>query len=523
MSDSSKQRIIGRWAIRETLGKGGYSWVKKGEDIKTGKIVALKFMEKADNSWAKEQAMQVETEIESLKKVRHANVMKLYAYNLNAQYPSTDSKIIDTILLVLEYAPGGELFDILYYTSSVPEKVARTYFRQLVYGLEACHNNGVIHRDLKPQNLLLDSKYNIKITDFGLSKIVLTDKDAVMKTTYVGTKGYQAPELLENKKYGLECDIFSIGVILFILLAGYPPFEQASVKDKWFKPLVSKKIEKFWKAHHRSPICQKLPEAKDLLTKILTFDPKERITLAQIKQHKWFKGEVLKTKELVPFLRKRHRDAEQKRRADVRKMKDLGYSIDPNRAIKDIETAKVDPFPTDREESYFSLYSYGNDKYWIKIYNAIQEWLCEQCKGNANFDFDTNTLFLETKVEKSEGPQSLKFSVKIYTSTAWVLTEQVTDPNKIKAIKEAGTDIVYVIDTELLEGDALSFNDLKTTFLLKYCAEVIKGLPKWATKIENQKAQNSEQKEDNEEDQKEEVDEYDNVCANIEWNAIQVK
>jgi len=241
MAEAKQQRIIGRWTIGSTLGKGGYSWVKRGQDIKTGKIVALKFMEKADVSWVKEQAKQVETEIEALKNIRHQNVMKLYAYNLNAQYPLAkgqdaaadthgqgtqvkggkgDQKFIDTILLVLEYAPGGELFDILYYTSSLKEDVARTYFKQIINGLEACHNANVVHRDLKPQNLLLDSKYNLKITDFGLSKIIQSDADAIMKTTYVGTRGYQAPELLLNQKYDLKCDVFSVGVILFILLAG---------------------------------------------------------------------------------------------------------------------------------------------------------------------------------------------------------------------------------------------------------------------------------------------------------------
>ena len=174
--DKKDMRTIGRWYIGETLGKGGYSWVKKGYDKKTGKCVALKFMAKADESWVAEQSKQVVTEIESLKQIRHQNVMKLYAYNLNARYPSKDDKTqkettVDTILLVLEYAPGGELFDILYYTSALEEVVARTYFRQIIAGLEACHNAGVVHRDLKPQNLLLDSRFNIKITDFGLSKV----------------------------------------------------------------------------------------------------------------------------------------------------------------------------------------------------------------------------------------------------------------------------------------------------------------------------------------------------------------
>ena len=112
-----------------------------------------------------------------LRKVRHQNVIKLYGYNLNARYPAAGKdaneythgestaypvqKYIDAILLVLEYAPVGDLFDILYYTSALKEVVARTYFKQSIDGLEACHNANVVHCVLKPQNLLLDSKYNL--------------------------------------------------------------------------------------------------------------------------------------------------------------------------------------------------------------------------------------------------------------------------------------------------------------------------------------------------------------------------
>ena len=163
-------------------------------------------------------------------------MVRLYAYDLNAQYPTAGKdvkddthgnakanprqKYIDTILLVLEYAPCGELFDILYYTSVLTEFVARTYFKQLVDALEACHTANVVLRDLKPQNLLLDSKYNLKITGFGLSKIIQSDANAVTKTSYVGPRGFQAPEVLLNQKYDSKCDIFSAGVILFILMAG---------------------------------------------------------------------------------------------------------------------------------------------------------------------------------------------------------------------------------------------------------------------------------------------------------------
>merc|ERR1719447_1262421 len=402
-------------------------------------------MEKADVSWVKEQAKQVETEIEALKNIRHQNVMKLYAYNLNAQYPlakgqdaaadthgqgtkvqaSKDQKFIDTILLVLEYAPGGELFDILYYTSSLKEDVARTYFKQIINGLEACHNANVVHRDLKPQNLLLDSKYNLKITDFGLSKIIQSDADAIMKTTYVGTRGYQAPELLLNQKYDLKCDIFSVGVILFILMAGYPPFEQASKNDKWFKPLMKGNIDKFWKAHQKSPIA-KIPAAKDLLTKMLCFTPKDRIDIEGIKKHQWMAGTTLKSRELIAEIKDRHRKAEKKRRQDVRKMEDLAQSINPQRPIPNIETVECPLFPEEQEEGMLGeVYTFlkgGQEdqpkQQWYDLYNFIEEAVTSK-HGTAVFDFERGFLTCNMMLADKGEQKQIAFTVQIFESRKW--------------------------------------------------------------------------------------------------------
>eukprot|EP01084_Bolivina_argentea_P202097 345362_1 len=272
-----KMRTIGRWYIGKTIGKGSYSWIKKGYDKKTGKCVSLTFMAKVDENWTKEQSKEVVTNIESLKQINHPNVLKLYTYNLNARYPTKKNEKIDTVLLVCEYAPNGTLFDILYYTLALEPILTRTYFRQSIFGLEACHNAGVAHRDIKPQNLLLDSRFNIKLTDFGLSKVFESDADAIMKTTYVGTRGYQAPELLLDKPYDLACDIFSMGVVLFILITGYPPFEQAHYSDRWFRPLAKGDYAKFWKYHAGCSISNDA-KCKDLLVKMLAYDPKQRIT-----------------------------------------------------------------------------------------------------------------------------------------------------------------------------------------------------------------------------------------------------
>ena len=113
----------------------------------------------------------------------------------------------------------------------------------------------------------MDSRFNLKICDFGLSKIFESDNDSIMKTSYVGTRGYQAPELLLNKKYNNLCDIFSLGVVLFILINGYPPFEQALETDRWYNPLVNGDNKKFWKLHRQCKI-RKDDKCKDMLSKM---------------------------------------------------------------------------------------------------------------------------------------------------------------------------------------------------------------------------------------------------------------
>ena len=161
---------VGRWFIGETIRKGGYSCIKKGIDRKNRRIVALKFMERrltSNGEWKKSQQQQIKNEIEALKCVRHENIIRLLAYNLNAKYPY---KAFSGAIFVYEYAAGGELFDLLYYTEKLEPILARTYFRQLVAGISYLHKVGIIHRDIQPKNLLLDKKYNLKVCDVNHSR-----------------------------------------------------------------------------------------------------------------------------------------------------------------------------------------------------------------------------------------------------------------------------------------------------------------------------------------------------------------
>jgi len=332
------KRCVGQYEIKETLGKGGYSWVKKGLDTKSGSTVALKFMSRADKSWEKEQAEQVRTEIKSMISIKSKNVMKLFAYNLNCKYPEKNGKTLNTILLVLEYCPGGELFDILYYTQQLDEITARTYFIQMMNGLQECHDAGIIHRDLKPQNLLMDAQFQLKIIDFGLAKLCKDADTAVMKTHYVGTRGYQAPELLKKKKYSKACDIFSAGVVLFILLTGYPPFEQAFKTDKWYKPLALENPERFWEQHKG---CGVKPEAREMLTGMLAYHPTRRSTIKDVLNSDWVQGKTHTPEELYKVLRKRHREARSRRKKDKKKMSEMEHSIKKKRSASALEEVAI--------------------------------------------------------------------------------------------------------------------------------------------------------------------------------------
>jgi len=382
IDDDESQRMVGDYILGETLGKGGYSWVKKGIDQKTKRPVALKFMTRADKSYEKEQANQVRTEIKSLMRLNHVNVMKLYAYNLNCKYPEKSGAMLTTILLVLEYCPGGELFDILYYTNQLDPVTARTYFLQMMRGLKACHDVGIVHRDIKPQNLLMDGNFQLKLTDFGLSYLGREGAESnsiVMNTHYVGTRGYQAPELLKRDPYTKACDIFSAGVVLFILLTGYPPFEQAIKTDKWFSPLYKGDTEKFWKQHKG---CGVDKHCKYLLGRMMAYRASDRPTLEQVLNHPWVMGQDAKVhtpKELRKVLKSKHKEARKRRRRDKKKMTEMQNSIKQQREkIKrsgnDISISELPPCPKVNPQEYVrTLMSFTTtskhltEAYWLAM------------------------------------------------------------------------------------------------------------------------------------------------------------
>ncbi|KAF2871588.1 serine threonine protein kinase-like protein SNF1p [Massariosphaeria phaeospora] len=270
--DPRANQRLGQYTIVKTLGEGSFGKVKLATHQVSGQKVALKIINRK-RLVTRDMAGRIEREIQYLQLLRHPHIIKLYTVITTA----TD------IIMVLEYA-GGELFDYIVTNGRLAEDKARKFFQQIVCAVEYCHRHKIVHRDLKPENLLLDDQFNVKIADFGLSNIMT---DGNFLKTSCGSPNYAAPEVISGKLYaGPEVDVWSCGVILYVLLVGRLPF------DDEYIPTLFKKIA----AGNYSIPNYLSPGAISLIKKMLMVNPVHRITVAEIRQDPWF------TKDLPSYL-----------------------------------------------------------------------------------------------------------------------------------------------------------------------------------------------------------------------------
>uniref|UniRef100_F1N2U4 Calcium/calmodulin-dependent protein kinase type 1G n=1 Tax=Bos taurus TaxID=9913 RepID=F1N2U4_BOVIN len=263
----------------EVLGSGAFSEVFLVKQRVTGKLFALKCIKKSPAF----RDSSLENEIAVLKKIKHENIV-----TLEDIYESTTH-----YYLVMQLVSGGELFDRILERGVYTEKDASLVIQQVLSAVKYLHENGIVHRDLKPENLLYltpEENSKIMITDFGLSKM---EQNGVMSTA-CGTPGYVAPEVLAQKPYSKAVDCWSIGVITYILLCGYPPF---------YEETESKLFEKIKEGYYEfeSPFWDDISEsAKDFICHLLEKDPNERYTCEKALRHPWINGNTALHRDIYP-------------------------------------------------------------------------------------------------------------------------------------------------------------------------------------------------------------------------------
>lgn len=260
--------LMNRYELGRMLGQGTFAKVYHGKNMVTEQSVAIKIIDK-EKILKVGMIDQIKREISVMRLVRHPNVVQLY------EVMASKAKIY----FVMEYVKGGELFNKVA-KGKLKEDVARKYFQQLIGAVDFCHSRGVYHRDLKPENLLLDENGNLKVSDFGLSALGVSRRQDGLLHTTCGTPAYVAPEVINKKGYdGAKADIWSCGVILFVLLAGYLPFQDPNLMEMYKKISRGEFKCPQWFA----------PEVRKLLIRVLDPNPSTRISISKIMENPWFK------------------------------------------------------------------------------------------------------------------------------------------------------------------------------------------------------------------------------------------
>ncbi|XP_052899430.1 calcium/calmodulin-dependent protein kinase type 1 isoform X2 [Anopheles moucheti] len=270
--------IDDKYVIKELLGTGAFSEVRLCEHKETAQQYAVKII---DKKALKGKEDSLENEIRVLKRFTHPNIVQLLE--------TFEDK--SKVYLIMELVTGGELFDRIVEKGSYTERDASNLIRQVLEAVDYMHEQGVVHRDLKPENLLYyspaeDSK--IMISDFGLSKM----EDSGFMATACGTPGYVAPEVLAQKPYGKAVDVWSIGVISYILLCGYPPFYDENDANL-FAQILKGEFE------FDSPYWDEISDsAKDFIRNLMCVNVERRFTCKQALAHPWISGNAASSKNI---------------------------------------------------------------------------------------------------------------------------------------------------------------------------------------------------------------------------------
>lgn len=248
------------------IGNGAFGQVYLAIHKLTGKFVAIKMIElvQLKDKYSRKKVFQ---EVYILKKIRHSNIIRLFEVFENKKH----------IMMVMEYAGGGDLYHLVKKSEYLTEDEAKYIFKQIAQGVAHCHCRSVLHRDIKLDNILLDGDGGVKICDFGVSKLI-TQNEVIQEQC--GTPAYLAPEMSSNSEYSnFFVDIWSLGILLYVMLQGTVPFKASSMEGLYQSQL---------RMNIQFPIDIS-PEAQNLIRRMLVVKPIDRISLPELLSHPWLR------------------------------------------------------------------------------------------------------------------------------------------------------------------------------------------------------------------------------------------
>jgi serine/threonine protein kinase len=288
MDQQKKQKhpvFNGEYEILSSLGEGNTSKVYLVRSLKDPtKMAALKLLREEFLRRDADSIKAVEKEIQILTGLSHPSIVQIQGWGSDGHVLKPSGREIKNLVyILLEYVTGGLLFDLCQTLGGMGEEGGRYFLSQMIDVLSYMQGRGVVHRDLKLENILINENLDLKVADFGFA----TYKQVEALRSYRGTMTYMAPEIKEGKKYdGRQVDMFSTGVILFIIVQGIFPFKEARKDEYFYNLLLEGKIDHYWKKVGGQALS---PEFKDLIESIFSYDGKRRPTVEQLRDHPWMK------------------------------------------------------------------------------------------------------------------------------------------------------------------------------------------------------------------------------------------
>jgi len=272
LSTARMMKVENFYTLEKQIGRGAYSKVRLGFTKEGGEEVAVKVIDK--KTCPQDDLIFLEREVDIVRDLDHPNIVRTY------DVFETKSEIY----IVLEYMPGGMLYDVIAMYGQFTEKDAADVMREMLEGLKYLHSRGIVHRDIKPENILCTNKtwpLHVKWTDFGLSNVLTGGNDTLQ--TQVGTPHFAAPELLKSEPYGAPVDLWSCGIVLYNMISGELPFDHPEDAGEIFRQILYNDL-----VFPEKQFGNISPAAINLIKNLLLKDPAQRMDAERALQHPWF-------------------------------------------------------------------------------------------------------------------------------------------------------------------------------------------------------------------------------------------